>query len=380
MKLIYITNIPAPYRIKRFNSMVPIFREEGIEFEVWFLAENEKNRNWKIDYSSIQFNYRIWGGIHPIIGGFYAHFNPGLLLALKREKYDIAIIAGMASPTTWLAKPFIRNKAVRVMSVETNLLGNTNKSGLKKVIKRHLLKNYDGYQVTGPLQVDYITYFCPSASTADFITLPNLIDNTIFRSNGKLADLKDYGIETNKLICILPHRLIDIKIPMEFIESVKNTQRTHFVIVGKGNGDYEAKVIDYIKQNDLPISIIPFAQQCELAELYRSADYFCLPSKTDASPLSPIEAIASGLPIIVSDRIGNRPDVLQENINGFSFNPYSVDSCTEAIAKIESLSSEELKKMGVASQKRYHDRFNNEICLRRYAKGIKKIVECKLNK
>ena len=51
MKLIYITNIPAPYRIKRFNSMVPIFREEGIEFEVWFLAENEKNRNWKIDYS-----------------------------------------------------------------------------------------------------------------------------------------------------------------------------------------------------------------------------------------------------------------------------------------------------------------------------------------
>lgn len=380
MKLIYLTNIPTPYRIKRFNTMVPIFREEGIEFEVWFMARNEKNRNWNIDYSSIKFNYKIWPGIHPAIGGFFAHFNPGLLLALKREKYDIAVIAGMASPTTWLAKPFLRKEIVRIMSVETNLLGKTVKSGLKKIVKEKLLKGYDGYQVTGPLQIDYVNYFCPSSTGADFVTLPNLIDNEIFNVEGKKADLRSYGIDTDKLICLMPHRIVDFKIPQEFFEAVKESKNTHFIIIGKGSDVYEATIRNLIKQNNLPITIIPFAQQSEMATLYRAADYFCLPSKEDPSPLSPIEAIASGLPIIVSDRIGNRPDVLDENGNGFSFDPYSAKSCADAIAKIEALAPEEMKKMRDASLNRYNERFNNEACLRRYAQGLKSIVKHKYTK
>lgn len=380
MKLIYLTNIPAPYRIKRFNSMVPIFREEGIEFEVWFMAESEKNRNWNIDYSTIKFNYKIWPGIHPRLGGFYAHFNPGILMALKQEKYDIIVVAGMSCPTTWFAKPFIRKESAKIMSVETNLLGYTKKTGLKKYVKGVLLKGYDGYQVTGPLQIDYINFFSPSTLNAEYITLPNLIDNEMFNPVGEKANLKGYGIPTDKLICIMPHRIVDFKIPPEFVEAIKQSHNTHFVIIGKGDAEYEENLKEKISKERLPITIIPFAQQSEMAKLYRAADYFCLPSKEDPSPLSPIEATASGLPIIVSNRIGNRPDVLEQGVNGYTLDPYSIESCALAIKNIEALSHDDLKKMGKASLARYNDKFDNETCLSRYARGVKKIIEQKKSK
>lgn len=377
MKLIYLTNIPAPYRIKRFNAMLSIFNEEGIDFEVWFMAENEKGRIWEIDYSSIKFKYRIWAGIHPTIGGLYAHFNPGLLYALSKECYDIIVVAGMASPTTWFAKSFIHRDAVKIMSVETNLLGNTTKTGIKKRIKHFLLNHYDAYQVTGTLQIDYVNYFCSDNAHAQYITLPNLIDNSVFRTDGECADLSQYGIDKTNLVCVLPHRILDYKIPMEFIKATHSAERTQFVIIGQGDKRYEERIKAEISSSNLPIIIIPFAQQIEMAALYRAADYFCLPSKTDASPLTPIEAIASGLPIIVSNRIGNKPDVLQEGINGFSFDPYSVESCIDAIKKIEHATSQELKNMGNSSLHRYRETFDNETCLRRYAKAIKRIVEQK---
>lgn len=68
-KLLYITNIPAPYRQKRYNLMQEIFPKNGIEFEVLYMAKIEPDRNWVIPPESFRYNYKIFNGIHPEIIG-----------------------------------------------------------------------------------------------------------------------------------------------------------------------------------------------------------------------------------------------------------------------------------------------------------------------
>src|SRR5690606_38929004 len=175
-KLLYVTNIPTPYRQKRFNLMQEIFPKYDIEFEVLYMDKIEPNRKWIIPEDTYQYNYKFFKGLHPVIGRFYAHFNPGLLLRLLKNDYDIAIIGGMASPTHWLAPCFIRGNKLQVMSIESNLNSVERKTGFGARIKNMLLKKANAYQITGTPQKKYIEYFFPEASKKRYITLPNIID------------------------------------------------------------------------------------------------------------------------------------------------------------------------------------------------------------
>jgi glycosyltransferase involved in cell wall biosynthesis len=63
------------------------------------------------------------------------------------------------------------------------------------------------------------------------------------------------------------------------------------------------------------IDVIPFATETESAAIFGAADIFLLPSLFEGTPLTLIEAMASGLPVITTDTCGMR-DVIQHNVNG----------------------------------------------------------------
>ena len=48
-KFLYVTNIPAPYRIELHNVMFREMKKNGIYFEVAFMSRTEKIRNWDVD-------------------------------------------------------------------------------------------------------------------------------------------------------------------------------------------------------------------------------------------------------------------------------------------------------------------------------------------
>jgi glycosyltransferase involved in cell wall biosynthesis len=101
-----------------------------------------------------------------------------------------------------------------------------------------------------------------------------------------------------------------------------------------------------------------------------------LPSLKDPSPLSPIEAIAAGLPILVSSRIGNLEDVLAEGINGWSYDPFDeINKGKEIVSKISNLKKEDFKKKGNASSNRYNLKFNTRDCIENNAKDLKEILK-----
>lgn len=111
----------------------------------------------------------------------------------------------------------------------------------------------------------------------------------------------------------------------------------------------------------------------KIEEVYRKADVFCLPSLFEGYPNVIAEAMSCGLPVICSNRYEN-PYIIEDGINGFLFNPDSVEDIMSAIRNIASLSPEERQNMG---------KRNRQLCLERntertFLQSYVKLIENKL--
>ena len=98
------------------------------------------------------------------------------------------------------------------------------------------------------------------------------------------------------------------------------------------------------------ICLRPFAQIDELPAYYALAECLVLPSTVEPWGLVVNEAMASGLPVIVSQLCGCFPDLVEEGCNGFSFDPYDVADLAKRLAAIARLNRGEREQMGALSR------------------------------
>ncbi|HXF98869.1 MAG TPA: glycosyltransferase family 4 protein [Gaiellaceae bacterium] len=73
--------------------------------------------------------------------------------------------------------------------------------------------------------------------------------------------------------------------------------------------------------------------QPEVAGYYRLFDAFLLPSLNEGTPVSAIEALASGTPV-VANRVGGVPDVVRDGRDGFLVQPGDVEGAAERLAAL----------------------------------------------
>jgi glycosyltransferase involved in cell wall biosynthesis len=115
-----------------------------------------------------------------------------------------------------------------------------------------------------------------------------------------------------------------------------------------------------------------FKQYDELPVYYGLADVFIHASTTEQWGLVVNEAMASGLPVLVSHRCGCAADLVQEGVNGFTFDPYDVEKLASLMFKLSTLDSQ-LSAFGAASRKIIGG-WGTE----RFADGLQRAVECAL--
>jgi 1,2-diacylglycerol 3-alpha-glucosyltransferase len=87
----------------------------------------------------------------------------------------------------------------------------------------------------------------------------------------------------------------------------------------------------------------------ELFPYYAFAGCFILPSTREPWGLVVNEAMASSLPVLVSDRCGCGIDLVKPGINGFLFDPYDQLALTMHLHSLEATSDVRRKEMGRAS-------------------------------
>jgi len=101
-------------------------------------------------------------------------------------------------------------------------------------------------------------------------------------------------------------------------------------------------------QNHVPLP--GFKQYPELPVYYGLASAFIHASTTEQWGLVVNEAMASGLPVLVSNRCGYAIDLVQDGRNGFTFDPYDVEALAQLMLRLTETPKHRLAEMGDASR------------------------------
>ena len=117
-----------------------------------------------------------------------------------------------------------------------------------------------------------------------------------------------------------------------------------------------------------------FQQYKILPVFYGLAEVFVHASKTEQWGLVVNEAMASGLPVIVSNRCGCVSDLVREGYNGFVFDPYDAEQLARLMLRVSEMEAEERRRMGDASRQN-HCRLGTE----RFARGLREAIACAMS-
>jgi len=95
-----------------------------------------------------------------------------------------------------------------------------------------------------------------------------------------------------------------------------------------------------------------------MADRYRAADVFCLPSWWEAMPLTVLEAMATGLPVVATD-VGDVGRLVEDGVSGFLVPPRSPDQLAERLATLITR-PDHARRMGAAGRQRIVTGFDVE--------------------
>ncbi len=159
-----------------------------------------------------------------------------------------------------------------------------------------------------------------------------------------------------KLICSA--RLIKRKGQYTLIEAVSELQKqgTKIQVNLVGTGDETEAYKKYASELNVAdkIQFSGYVPREQMPETYRNADIFVLPSYNEGMSNALLEAMASGLPVIVTN-VGGTKELVDSN-NGFVFQAGCTDELVEIIKKFYFYPdlTEELGKNSAEKSKKYN--------------------------
>jgi len=162
-----------------------------------------------------------------------------------------------------------------------------------------------------------------------------------------------YGIDTDDLLLLFVGMNFEVKgldtiiAALAKAQSIQLNKNIRLLVVGRGN---ESKYRKMAQSLGIAEAVIFAGTQVEGLECYyRASDIFIILSKFDTFGMVVLEAMAAGLPVIVSPSVGAK-DLVEEGVNGFTLaHPQDIDTASD---KIISLTDDARRKaMGSAAAK-----------------------------
>src|SRR5947209_2994138 len=107
-------------------------------------------------------------------------------------------------------------------------------------------------------------------------------------------------------------------------------------IYGRGDSDYIAQVRSYIALHKMPVEFLPVSNvNRELPAVYRRHDALLHTCEwNEPFAVSPLEAMASGLPVIGSE-IGGARELLRHGENAYTYPPGDVEALAERLQELQ---------------------------------------------
>ncbi|MDH3691045.1 MAG: glycosyltransferase family 4 protein [Gammaproteobacteria bacterium] len=261
----------------------------------------------------------------PQLNKFFDTRLQGLTERLRENRPDALIVSG------WHTFGLIQVVfACSQLGIPKLVRGDSNslvvRPKYKRIGHRILMKLYDAYLAVGLLNREF--YVRNGAPNHRIFPCRHCVDNNRFAEQShRLASLREeirakWHIPES-FFCFLfcgklepKKRIFDVMDALDMLR--KRYKGVHLLVVGSGEQTAAAK--ERVRRSGLPVTFAGFLNQTEVAHAYVSADCLILPSDYGETwGLVVNEAMACGLPVIVSDRVGCRSDLILEEQTGLSF-------------------------------------------------------------
>jgi glycosyltransferase involved in cell wall biosynthesis len=109
----------------------------------------------------------------------------------------------------------------------------------------------------------------------------------------------------------------------------------HEVVLAGGTPDEGPEAEARVRRaaGDAAASLLGSVPHEQMPSVYRSADVFCLPSWWEAMPLSVLEAMAAGLPVVAT-AVGDLARIVEHGVAGLIVPPRRPDLLADALAEL----------------------------------------------
>jgi glycosyltransferase involved in cell wall biosynthesis len=276
---------------------------------------------------------------------------------IRPERHDALLVLGWQTQAHLQMVRAAWKAGVPVIVRGESTLQRSQSSGLRGIARRALwlparqrlyraaFRRVDAFLVIGSRNRDYYRSFGVPAEKCRWA--PYGVDNDWFsmsepaRSLARVRVRAKLGVPDDAVVFASSAKLIARKRPFDLVDAV-SALRAHGVAAHAlfiGDGEERAAIAQRAATAGIPrnVSISGFINQQELPAWYAAADAVVLPSDArETWGLVVNEAMAAGLPVVVSDAAGCSVDLVREGENGFT---YPCGDVTALAARLEALAS-----------------------------------------
>src|SRR5438552_5876284 len=390
----------GPYHHTRLNAAADRLTVIGIEwsakaYDAWGAADS-RARYHKVSL------FREATEKHP----GKAELQRAFRSALEQTKPDVVAVNGWNNFGSLIAANCCLRRGIPMVVMSESARGDEPRAWWKEMIKRRIIGLYSAALVGGQRHVEYLVEL--GMPRERIFTGYDVVDNAYFarrtleirkshlrQGYGGQAAFeirKKYGLPENYFLASA--RFIEKKnLPRLIRAYAEYRQRSEVIRLRQGYGGQKGQTSavsgenapwDLVLLGDGPlrktlnyqlstlnlhphVHLLGFNPYDDIPVYYAFASAFVHASTTEQWGLVVNEALASGLPVIVSSRCGCVPELVQDN--GVTFDPVDEHELASRLSTMASLSHDERQRLGDASY-----RIAMNVAPERFGAGFEQVV------
>jgi glycosyltransferase involved in cell wall biosynthesis len=258
--------------------------------------------------------------------------TPGIAQEIERGRFDGFVVPGWGLRSYLQAMRACRRARVPVMVRGDSQLPGRRSPAIrlaKSLLYRRMMRRFDGYLYVGKRSREYFEHYGATKSRLFFA--PHCIDNAAFGSAKHTP-----AAPGSRRRLLFAGKLIERKRPLDLVRAAAlvRSRGADVEVAFAGSGELKSELRRLAEESGVPAVFHGFVNQRALPATYAAADMLVLPSDArETWGLVVNEAMACGLPAVVSDAVGCGPDLVEEGATGAVYPLGDVEGLSRAIER-----------------------------------------------
>jgi glycosyltransferase involved in cell wall biosynthesis len=347
-----------PSRLEAIAKASPYPEARIVAMEMF---KKDSDYEWApITYSSNLYErYTVMDCESAVARKHYFKLRSAVFSALDEIKPDVLVVNGWGHRESRISIHWCRKHGVKMVLLSDSVRENTNRFWPKELAKKWVIRDINAAFVAGTPQARYVEYLGIPKNNI-FYPGSCVVDNDYWQKEAIKARenqfqlRRKFNLPERYFLCV--SRFVKLKnlpfVLKAYAEYQKLAGTNSFGLVLCGSGPEEPKIKSLIKKLNLINVCLPgFIQYNHLPVFFALASCFVFPSSHfEAWGLVANEAMACGLPVLVSYKCGCAEDLVKEGVNGYTFDPRDQTALANLMLKI-SKDEITLSTMGRESEK-----------------------------